>query len=369
MQTLVEYVVGRINDGRSRADICEELVAIGWTEGAAESAYREALIARGAPLPMGEQRASFSPKVSTGEIVANFFSFILLHIVIWGACFLYLELIDLAFKYEAPFSDLEAFQKIIGKVNGYIAALAIAFPLYVLLMRHWLKGFNRPEPRTESRLTAWLTYLVQLYASIVMLFVLIFGLYVVLQGDMSVDAALKMGTFFGISVLIFAFYTYERQLVRYRKGIGSNAARYYLGAAALLLVGAAAGFFAVGYPQAVQGLKHDPIRRDNLTKLAGCIEQQAKKTGRLPESLAEVEKLNPPGTCPMTDPRTEEKYAYRIISESRQAGDKRIGEFELCADFALRQGEPIAAGQRVDNWQRHNAGRNCVWHQALLPAD
>ncbi len=92
MQTLVDYVVTRLGAGCSRADICEELVALGWSKGHAESAYRDALIALGAPMPASEKPMTTAPGATTGEIVANIFSFILLHIVIWSTVFLCFEL-------------------------------------------------------------------------------------------------------------------------------------------------------------------------------------------------------------------------------------------------------------------------------------
>ncbi len=368
MQTLVEYVVARLAVGRSRADICEELAALGWTEGSAQSAYREGLIALGAPVPTAAMPATASSKVSTGEVVANIFSFILLHIVIWSTVFLSFGLIDLALVYAGHANDARLMADKIASLNRCIAALAIAFPLYVLVMRHWLRGFHGAEPRTDSRLTTWLTYIVLLIASIMMVSAMISLLYSLLQGTLGVQEALRVAVVFGLSALVFGFYTYERQLVRYREQ-APYLARLYFWIAVILLVGAGAGFFAVGVPQIMRDLAFDDSRSMALNKLSGCIEQHAAKHAGLPESLEVIERMNPPQDCPVADPQTGEKYGYRIVSASQQPRGKRTGEFELCANFVFWSGLQTTEGKKSPNWLDHGASRNCKQRQVPLLAE
>ena len=366
-QTLVEYVVARLAAGRSRADICEELVALGWSEGNAQSAYREGLIALGGPVPTGAMAAIASSKVSTGEVVANIFSFILLHIVIWSATYLSFGLVDLALVYAGHANDASLIADKIASINRCIAALAIAFPLYVLVMRHWLRGFQGAEPRTESRLTTWLTYIVLLIASIMMVGAMINLLNSLLQGTLSMQETLRVAVVFGLSALVFGFYTYERQLVRYRRQ-ASYLARLYFWIAVILLAGAGAGFFAVGVPQIMRDLAFDSSRATALNKLSGCIEQHAAKHARLPESLDAIQRMNPPQDCPVADPQTGERYGYRIISASQQQGGKRIGEFELCANFVFWSGLQTTDGKKSTNWLDHDARRSCKQRQVPLLA-
>lgn len=368
MQTLVEYVVARLAAGRSRADICEELVVLGWSEGNAESAYREALIALGAPVPVGAKPIQASSKVSTGEVVANIFSFILLHIVVWATTFLFFGLSDLALVYAGHANDARLMVDKIASVNRCIAALAIAFPLYVLVMRHWLRGFHGAEPRTESRLTTWLTYIVLLIASIMMVGTLINLLYSLLQGSLSVLEAIRVAIVFGLSALVFGFYTYERQLVRYRKQ-APNTVRLYFWIAVILLAGAGAGFFVVGVPQIMRDLAFDSSRATALNKLSGCIEQHAAKHASLPESLEVIVRTNSLQDCPVADPQTGEKYGYRIISASRQLDGKRTGEFELCANFVFWSGLQTTDGKKSPNWLNHGAHRSCKQRQVPLLAE
>lgn len=368
MQTLVEYVVARLAAGRSRADICEELVALGWSEGNAESAWREGLIALGAPVPVDAKPATVSSRVSTGEVVANIFSFILLHIVVWSTTFLFFGLSDLALVYAGHANDTRLMADNIATLNRCIAALAIAFPLYVLVMRHWLHGFHGAEPRIESRLTAWLTYIVLLIASIMMVGTMINLLYSLLQGSLSVLEAVRVAIVFGLSALVFGFYTYERQLVRYRKQ-APNTVRLYFGIAVSILVGAGAGFFVVGVPQIMRDLAFDSSRAMALNKLSGCIEQHAANHASLPESLEVMVRTNPAEDCPAADPQTGERYGYRIISASQQPGGKRTGEFELCANFVFWSGLQTTEGKKSPNWLDHGAGRSCKQRQVPLLAE
>ena len=60
MSTLSEYVMRRLDAGRSGPEICAELMAVGWSKDAADAAYREGLIALGIPLPDAAHASALS---------------------------------------------------------------------------------------------------------------------------------------------------------------------------------------------------------------------------------------------------------------------------------------------------------------------
>ncbi len=369
MQTLVDYVVTRLGAGRSRADICEELVALGWSKGHVESAYRDALIALGAPMPTGGKPMATAAGVTTGEIVANIFSFILLHIVIWSTVFLCFELIDLALIHTGKLRGADWLHNSIATINRCIASLAIAFPLYVLLMRRWLQSFSGAEPRPESRLTAWLTYIVLLIASIMMVGAMITLLNSLLQVDLDLASALRIAVVFGLSALVFAFYSFERQLVRRSKPARPHTAWKFFSTSVIVLAGAGAAYFMIGVPQLVRSLAFDDRLTVDLIKLSSCVKQFAEKSFRLPETLAQLKAEAPNEDCPMVDPRIGEQYDYRIVTTSQSDGTQRSGAFELCANFTFSSGLQTTEALKSEGWTSHTAGRSCKQYRVQWPAD
>jgi len=91
--TLDQYVDARVRAGDSRESIRERLLAVGWAEEEADRAYASALIASGVPVPVEGARGRYAQRASTLDIMLNFFSFILLGIVVSALGTLYFEVI------------------------------------------------------------------------------------------------------------------------------------------------------------------------------------------------------------------------------------------------------------------------------------
>lgn len=366
MNSLSEYVQGRVAAGLSKTEIREELLAVGWSEDEADAAYRDGLVAMGIPIPSTGNRQSLDRKASTVDVVLNFFSFILLGIVATALGTLYFQIINTHFHDPlAALGGLGDWGRT-SAIHHAIASLVIGFPLYFVAIRLWFRKFREDEGRTESRLSKWLTYLVLLIASVTIVGDLITVLFKLLQGEVSVRFFLKALTILVIAGIIFSFYYLERLKIQYRKPIPRAAFQYFGWAVAgLVLLGIILGFFAAGSPETARKRAFDMERERNLGALSGCIERYAQDLGQLPPSLAELKRTSKYSYCAvhMKDPETKQAYEYRIVTPSRTQGAAQVGEFELCATFSLASdgvgSETGYADRGIAIWSEHGAGRNC----------
>jgi len=375
-EKLSQYVVERIRAGAGKTEVKEELVTIGWTEDEAEAAFRAGVVALGAPIPTEGNRPTLSKKASTVDVVINFFSFILLGIVATALGTLYFQIINVSFPDALDTMNYYSLAGATSAIHYSIAALLIGFPLYYFAMRIWFRKFREDEGRTESKLSKWLTYLVLLAAAVTVVGDLITTLFTLLQGEITVRFFLKAIVIFGIAGAIFGFYYLERKKIQYRADIERRTFQFFgRGVSAAVLIGVVLGFMVGGTPTTERNRSFDETRVSHLSNLAGCIEQYASSLGALPTSLDELVRSSQYSYCKlyMKDPETALSYEYRVVTPSMTQGAAQVGQYELCADFALASD---ASTPRLDygmggTWQEHIAGRNCntVSTQLLVPSN
>ncbi len=375
MSNLSDYVMRRLEAGRSGTEICAELMAVGWSRDAADAAYRDGLVALGIPLPPGASAPSLSPtdaprvpepqKAATMDIAVNVFSFILLIIVVGAFITLSFHLIDRLFP--EPQELAASYQQLAtaSLMHRSIASMAIAFPLYVVALSWWLRRFGGKSGshggRIESALTKRLTYAVLLIAAIVIVCDLIALVYSLLQGEITPRFLLKVLVVLGTATLTFGFYLFERRSVQLGTPVPASVfKRFGWGAAMLALAAVAAGYLSAGSPQVARSLAADARRSQHLLDLSRCIERYAGALGQLPESLEQLERTSQYMGCPTYDHETRQRFDYRIVTASRVQGAARVGEVELCANFSLASssdGTPVPQG--AESWTDHAAGRTC----------
>ena len=360
--SLSQYVVGRVKAGVAKAEVKEELLAVGWSEEEADAAYRDGVIALGIPVPSEGNRPTLSRKSSTADIIVNLFSFILLGIVATALGTLYFGIIGKAFP--DPLSGMGYYGEsaAMSSIHYSIAALLIGFPLYYAAMRIWFRKFREDEGRTESKLSKWLTYIVLLSASVTIVGDLITVVFTFLQGEITARFFFKSLTVLAIAGIIFGFYFLERRKIQYRKDIPRTVFRNFgIAVAAVVALGIVLGFFAGGSPETARKRSFDAQRVNDLSSLSSCIESYATDLGQLPGALAELEKSSMYSYCSdsMRDPETGAEYGYRIVTSQRMQGAARVGEFELCATFALPSSDADRSPYGGDIWSRHGAGRQC----------
>lgn len=366
MSELSDYVVRRLHAGRSGAEVCAELMAVGWSRDAADTAYRDGLVSLGIPLPedgraFGVPPGAAAMKAATLDIAVNLFSFILLGIVAGALIVLLFALINRSFP--EPGELLGEYLQIATarEIHRSLASLAIAFPLYAFATRWWLMRFAEGHERSESRLTKWLTYIVLLVASMVIVCDLIAVVYSMLQGEMTKRFVLKVIVILGVAGAVFGFYLFERRAVQFSKPILPGVFKGFgWGATAMILLAAIAGYLSAGSPKTARSLAADAARANDLTSLSACIEHFARNRGNLPGTLEQLERASISTNCPTYDRETRQRYGYRIVVASRPEGSSRVGDFELCAQFALpsaSNGMMVPSG--AESWRDHTAGRSC----------
>lgn len=359
---LADYVKDRIEAGRSRQAIQDELLAVGWTVEEADAAYRAGLLARGIPLPDASSRPPPLRKPSTADVALSFFAFILMGVTASALGTLYFQIIDSRLP-----DPLAAIAGANGRaatrtIHYATASLLIAFPLYVAAMRGWFRTFGADEGKTESGLTRWLTYLVLLVAAVVIVGDLIATLFRLLQGEATVRFLLKALAILVLAGLVFGFYTFERRKIQYRRHV-PRTLFHAIGwtVTGLVAAGVTLGLLTAGSPETTRMRAFDMQREADLERLAGCIGQYAEALGQLPASLDALRTSGRHAHCAnsMHDPETGQVYVYRIVVPSREQGPARLGEFELCADFSLASTGDAGAMRRTTIWNTHGAGTEC----------
>lgn len=360
-----EYVVSRIRAGVAKAEIREELLAVGWSEEEVDAAYRDGVVALGVPVPNEGNRPTLSRKSSTADIIVSLFSFILLGIVATALGTLFFGIVEEVFPDPLSGTGYYGESAAMSSIHYSIAALLIGFPLYYAAMRIWFRKFREDEGRTESKLSKWLTYLVLLAASVTIVGDLIAVVFTFLQGEITARFFLKALTILVIAGIIFGFYFLERRKIQYRKDIPRVVFRNLGSAVAVVVVvGIVLGFFAGGSPEMARKRSFDTKRASDLSTLSGCVESYATDLGALPTSLQDLRKSSMYSYCAgsMRDPETNAEYGYRIVTPSRMQGAARVGEFELCATFSLPSSGTDGSAPYGDSaaiWNEHGAGRDC----------
>ena len=373
-KTVVEYVGELVEKGVGKAEIKNRLLAVGWSEEQAETAYGQALIKNGAPTPEDEKKLVTGKKSSAMEIVINLFSFVLLGVVATALGVLFYQIINKYFPdplarnyYRGRFST--------KAIHYSISALLIGFPMYYFSMRLWFRGFRRGEGKIESRLTKWLTYLVLLIASITIVGDLITTLFTFLQGELSIRFVLKALTILGIFGIMFWFYFLERRKIQYRKDISRKTFQLFgLVVFVVIILGITLGFMAGDSPEIERKRSFDERRVHDLTGIANCLQDYASQYRRLPNSLEELNKTDYSYCANKKDPETKKPYEYRVIAQSKMVGKNKEAEFELCANFALKSednqvGNPSPYYVRQNQWSEHTVGRNCDRMEVVLERD
>lgn len=370
-EPLVSYVAGRIRGGKNKSEVKEELLAVGWSEEEADTAFSEALVAEGIPIPARTVKGVLSKKSSTADIMIGFFSFILLGISVSALGTLLFEVID---RYFPDPAVNRAVGSIVSSesVHYSIAALFVSAPLYFFAIRLWFRRFREDDARVESRLTKWVTYIVLLAASVTAVGDLIAVLFAFLQGEITIRFFLKAFVVFGIAGMVFGFYFLERKKIQYGADISRAVFQGFgWGFLGLVLISVVLGFFAVGSPEMARRQNFDERRAAHLSELARCIDSYADRFSRLPNTLSELEKSTEFGYCSgLRDPETDDSYEYRLIKNfSVPYEEASEAEFELCAVFSLESkgsgslaNEPMLYSEYGDDfgkWAKHSAGRAC----------
>ena len=237
-------------------------------------------------------------------------------------------------------------------VTWQMASIAVAFPIFLLVMRTILReAQDRPE-RIRSGVRKWLTYIALLLTAGAMICDLIWFLDYFLTGELTSRFVLKAATVMLICGAIFVYYLgslhWDRDtnvaLVR------SRSLKFGIGAAAIVVAAFSIGLGVAGTPAVQRRIEADHRRIQDLRAITWAVHSWYQRAGKsaepLPALLAELagKGIQPSQTV---DPETGRLYEYRVKSGT---------VYELCAVFS----SPEEADQvRQTPFWYHDKGRSC----------
>jgi len=246
-------------------------------------------------------------------------------------------------------------------VTWQMASIAVAFPIFLLVMRTILReALDGPE-RIQSGVRRWLTYIALLLTAGGMICDLIWFLDYFLTGELTSRFVLKSATVMLICGAIFVYYLGSLHWDRHTDValVRSRSLKFGAGAAIAVVAVFSIGLGVAGTPAAQRRMEADHRRIQDLRSIAGALhdwhQRAGKSTENLPATLAELAGKGI-ARSQTADPETGKPYEYRIKSGT---------VYELCAVFA---GPEEADPARQTRFWHHDGGRSCFTLDAASQA-
>jgi hypothetical protein len=231
-----------------------------------------------------------------------------------------------------------------------MAALIVAFPLFVLISRAVIREAAEHPQKLESGVRKWLTYMALVIAAGVFMGDLIAVLASLLRGEITSRFLCK-----SLVVLVLSggvFYYYFGGLRRTEASPAAfNRDRFMAvisSVAVILLV--IAGFLNLGAPKAQREIRADNQRVRQLFSLSNDIRNYWVAHRELPAGTDQI----PGGSY--ADPVTNAPYEYH---------PKQGSQYELCAVFMHKNADQ-QTDSGPDAWA-HPAGHHCFSLDAAIP--
>ena len=344
------FVRDALARGQTRQALRAALAAAGW----GEDQVRDALDAYAEvdfPVPVPRPRAS----VSAREAFQYLLLFATLYLSAWHLGSLLFDLIS----HWLPDPALPAGHGFRDSMRLSVAALVIAFPVFVLSARRIARDVARSPIHRLSPVRRWLTYLTLFLAAAVLIGDMTTLVYSVLGGEATPRFLAKVAVVAMIAGGIFHYYMQDLRREEggpQGRGIGSVMLAI---AGTLVLATIAAAVWVMDSPAVERDQRLDERRIAELSQVQVVIEDWARSRGQLPPSLSELA-AQPGMALPVHDPVDGSAYGYAIIDARR---------YRLCAvfatDTATADGQPYPHAGNPAEWA-HPAGRHCF--ERRLPA-
>ena len=236
-------------------------------------------------------------------------------------------------------------------VTWQMAAVAVAFPIYLLVMRTILREAGHHPESLESGVRKWLTYIALLGTAGAMICDLIWFLDYFLTGELTVRFVLKAATVMAISGAVFTYYITSLRWNRSANLERAKSRSVIFGAAATAVVigSFCIGLGVAGTPSQQRRIEADRKRVDDLRQLGSAIKlwHDQARNAAIPATLAGLK-----SGSRTTDPETGAAYEYH---------PRQGTSFELCANFAAASGDEGSRaryGYPTNFWE-HGKGRSC----------
>ena len=318
-EELRRFIKESLERGIDRDQIRDVLLEAGWQE----RDVRSALAAfADVDFPVAVPRPR--PYLHAREAFLYLVSFIALYVFAFSLGAVLFGLIDHTFS-----DSLDRHRSSPSTADATaIAAVIVAFPLYLILMRRLAGAVAADPERRQSLVRRWLTYLTLVVGAGIILGDIIALLASLLTGDPTVNFFLKVATVLLIVVPIFGYYLWDmRQTEDEVAGSVARATPILRGLviAAVVVVVATVGYsiYVVGTPGQQRNVRLDEQRVDDLRSISRNIDRYYEFNGEMPANLFELQ--GPQYSVQsIEDPDTGRPYGYYLVGGV---------EYELCAVF------------------------------------
>jgi len=342
---LRDFVREALMRGLSRDLIREKLLAAGWRAEEVETGL-DAYADVESPIPVPRRR----PYLSARETFFYLVLFVTLYITAFNVGAVLFQLVNRAVPDVAgspSYWDVYAPEA----ARGAIAAIVIAFPIFLFMSRLIGTSVARDPEKRASKIRKWLTYITLFVSACVIIGDLTFLVTQVLSGELALRVGLKVLAVLLIAGTLFLHYltTLHREEARAQAAPGPSVLARVAGIATLAVL--IAGLFAVGTPGEERLRKLDQVRLDDLIQIQSEISAYVRDHGTLPASLDVVAELPTSGVRRNHAPVTGAPYGYRILDPTT---------YELSAVFATADstGHGQTQYSREPEFWRHPAGRH-----------
>ena len=194
---LSQFVHDALRAGQDRRDIHQALVSAGWPAGAADQALAGWSLANGLP-PVPRPRAY----VSAREGLVFGLLFLSLAVIGWHVCALGFDLIDRLLPDGRQYFSSSS-------LRWSVATLLTFVPLFLFLNRRAGREPREQAMGGRSLVRRWFASLGLLVAALILLGDLVYTIYTLLSGELSLGFVLKALLVGIMSGLILAYYRDE----------------------------------------------------------------------------------------------------------------------------------------------------------------
>lgn len=261
------------------------------------------------------------------------------------------QIIEKFFSVKADY--VAGFSQAALKFN--IASAIIITPIFLLVVCWLHKNYRLDNLNHKSATHRWLTYLMLLASALTIIGRLVYQLFRLLDGDFTLAVILRTVVLLVIAGGIFGYYFYDLKRTDFSKK--SSVSKIFFSLIIVIALATIVGsFFLIDSPQKARLLRYDETRVNDLSQLAGMIDNDYYQTKSLPQDLSAAKYGG------INDPVSAQNYEYKIVGPDA---------YQLCADFALPapdSGERFASPY-ADDWYYHAAGYQCFNHRIDLGAE
>lgn len=195
-----EFVHSALQSGRSPDEIEAALAQAGWSEQERHAALGAWVTLPGDLPPVPRPR----PYVSAREALLYGLVFISLGMVAWNLCDLGFRLVDLLLR-DPNYS----YYYWRGDMRWQMASLIAFTPVFLLLNQHIQRRSRMDQGVRRSLVRKWFASITLLISAIVLLGDLVYTIYALLNGDMTLRFTLKALIVAGVAGMVIGYYRDE----------------------------------------------------------------------------------------------------------------------------------------------------------------